>query len=109
VAVRPFSDVHGAALDVGPQTKKVTVPVGEPFVAVPVTVTASLSLLPSGTVGLLTADVIAGLVGWAPLAPAPLLVAASTRPTDASTAMPRTLDRRRKGITDTFLPVGRLR
>jgi hypothetical protein len=46
VAEPPFGDVHGVAEDVGPHTEKVTVPVGEPFPALPTTVAVSLTVSP---------------------------------------------------------------
>src|ERR1700722_19472547 len=59
-----LGEVHGAALAVGPHTPKVMVPVGEPWVELPVTVAVSVSLLPSVMLALLSDDVSVGVLGF---------------------------------------------
>jgi hypothetical protein len=81
-----FGAVQGVRLAVGPQALKVTVPVGDPFFALPVIVTVSVSLLPTETLGLLSADFMVGVAGcpFAALTPA---VAATTRATSRGTVI----------------------
>jgi len=57
-----FGEVQGVAVAVGPQAEKVTVPVGDPLAAVPVTVAVSTAVLPKGMLGLLSAVVSPGMV-----------------------------------------------
>jgi hypothetical protein len=61
VAGPMFGEVQGAALAVGPQAVKVTVPVGDPPAAVPVTVAVSTAVLPKGMLELLRAVLNVGV------------------------------------------------
>ena len=87
VAEPMFGAVQGVGLAVGPQALKVTVPVGDPFFALPVIVTVSVSLLPTETLGLLSADFMVGVAACCPSAPLTPAVAATTRATSRGTVI----------------------
>src|SRR5580658_3551914 len=83
VADPMFGVVHGVALDVGPQALMVTVPVGAPYLALPVSVT----VLPTETLALPTADFMVGVAAFFALAALTSAVAPTTRATSKGTVM----------------------
>jgi len=62
VAGPMFGDTHGVALAVGPQAAKLSVPVGDPWAEVPVTVAVSMAVLPTAIDELLSTDAMVGVV-----------------------------------------------
>jgi hypothetical protein len=86
--------VHGVAADVGPQAEKTTVPVGDPWAAVPVTVAVSTAPLPRVTLALLTAVFTVGATRRVALAALTPAVTPTTRATIDTTVRPWKTNRR---------------
>jgi hypothetical protein len=86
---KTFGEVQGVAVAVGPQAEKVTVPVGDPLVPLPVTVAVSTAVLPKGMLELLSAVVRVGATR-APVAALTPAVPATTSAASSSTVAPWT-------------------
>jgi hypothetical protein len=101
-----FGELQGVALEFGPQTPKVMVPVGAPRLALPIRVAVSVTVFPRGMLELLSADLKVGLTALAALAQLTPAVPAVARVTVDNTAMTWTKDRciRRPYAHYSFVP-----